>query len=95
VLDDLADRPLLAAGRVERLGVDAAQPQRVDLAEPAQPVAGLVEVGLGEGRPVGGQGDGAAVPGVGDRLGPGQQRLDLGEVVDEVGRRSGGWPCAG
>ncbi len=53
VLDDLADRPRLAAGRVERLGVEAAQPQRVDLAQPAQPVAGLVEVGLGEGRPAG------------------------------------------
>jgi L-methionine (R)-S-oxide reductase len=84
MLDDLADRPRLTPWSVEGLVIEAAQPQRVQLAQPAQPVAGLVQIGLGEWRPVAGQGHRAAVPGVGDRLGPDKQGLQLGEMVDQM-----------
>jgi hypothetical protein len=84
VLGDRAERPAGVTGPVPfRLAVGG-EAHDVELPEAAQPLGGLVQVDFGEGGPVAGDGDQAAVPAV--RLGrrAGQQGLDLGQVIDQV-----------
>ena len=73
-------------GTIPLVGTRRGQPERDRPREPRQSLAGLVAVALGEPRPVGLEGQQAAVPLVRLGLDAGELRLDLGEVVDQVVR---------
>ena len=84
VVGDRAQGPAVAAGAVPLVRAGRGQPQREGPGQPRQALAGPRRGRLGEARPVGVEGEQAAVPGVGLGLDAGEQRLDLGEVVDQV-----------